>query len=79
MNEAYLIKNTTRQQREKIVEESLGGSGVGCDDCSAAFYDMYQPYIDGEKEIDEITRGFQRGYISDMERLPREACQYIPQ
>ena len=30
--EEYLIKNTTREQREQIVKDSLGYSELGCDD-----------------------------------------------
>jgi len=61
----YLIKNTTREQREKIVRDSLSCGGGGCENCSACGaygaidpYDMYQPYIDGEKELAEITQAF---------------------
>lgn len=33
-NEKYLIKNTTRAQREAIVRKSLGGEGCnGCSGC----------------------------------------------
>lgn len=49
-NEKYLIKNTTRAQREAIVRKSLGGEGCsgcsGCDGigCGDAF-EIYQEYI----------------------------------
>jgi hypothetical protein len=65
MMEDYLIKNTTREQREKIVRDSLSCGGGGCENCSACGaygsidpFDMYQPYIDGEKELAEITQAF---------------------
>ncbi|SCP99672.1 hypothetical protein [Anaerobium acetethylicum] len=68
--EEYLIKNTTREQREKIVRDALGCGGGGCENCSACGiygaidpYEMYQPYIDGEKELSEITKEFQAKYI----------------
>ena len=35
MHEQFLIKNTTREQREKIVKESLSCGGGGCEDCKA--------------------------------------------
>jgi hypothetical protein len=70
MHEQFLIKNTTREQREKIVKESLSCGGGGCEDCKACGaygagdpYDMYQPYIDGKKEIDEINRTFNARYL----------------
>ena len=30
----YLIKDTTKEEREKIVEESLGNMSATCDGCS---------------------------------------------
>ena len=69
--EEYLIKNTTREQREKIVRDSLSCGGENsCENCSACGaygainpYEMYQPYIDGEKEIAEITREYMPGFV----------------
>lgn len=66
----FLIKNTTREQREEIVKRSLGCGGEGCENCSACGvygaadpFDMYQPYIDGEKEISEINDAFKASYL----------------
>lgn len=73
----YLIEHTTREQREQIVKESLGYSDIGCEGCGDG-YDMYQPYIDGEKEISEITRAYQAKYVrGDMNRQEREQCNYV--
>ena len=76
--EEYLIKNTTRAQREQIVKEALGYSDVGCDDAGGAYgYDMYQDYIDGKREIDEITRSFRANYVhGDMEKPSTGGCSY---
>lgn len=70
MNDKFLIKNTTKEQREKIVRESLGCGGGGCENCSACGvygagdpFDMYQPYIDGLKEISEINREFRASFL----------------
>ena len=71
--EEYLIKNTTREQREQIVRESLGYSDIGCEDASDG-YDMYLPYIEGKKELKEITMEYQARYIKDMEREERRSC-----
>lgn len=54
----YLIKDTTREEREQIVAESIGNISGLCDGCSAGVNDMYQPYIDGRKELREINRDF---------------------
>lgn len=66
----FLIKNTTREQREKIVRDSLGCGGGGCENCSSCGifgagdpYDMYQPYIDGKKELSEINQEFKASYL----------------
>lgn len=72
--EKYLIKNTTRAQREQIVKDSLGYSDLGCEDCTNG-YDMYQPYIDGEKEISEITQSYRTSYISEpKDDFRRHGC-----
>lgn len=71
--EDYLIKNTTREQREQIVRESLGYSDIGCEECGDG-YDMYLPYIEGKKELREITMEYQTQYVKDMEREARRSC-----
>jgi len=70
MLEQYLVRNTTREQREKIIRDSLGCGGGGCDNCSSCGVygagdplDMYQPYIDGFKEIEDINREFKARYF----------------
>jgi hypothetical protein len=66
----YSIKNTTREQREKIIKDSLGCGGGGCENCSSCGVfgagdplDMYQPYVDGLKEIEDINREFRARYF----------------
>lgn len=78
MIEEYLIQNTTKEQREQIVKESLGYSDVGCEESAGAYgYDLYQDYIDGIREIDEITKSFQTSYIrGEMDRPQRNSCGY---
>lgn len=65
MSDDYLIKNTTREEREKIVRDSLGYES-GCEDCGDMVgYDMYLDYIEGKKELKEITMEFRRGFICE--------------
>ena len=71
--EEYLIKNTTKEQREQIVRESLGYSEFGCDGCPDG-YDLYLPYIEGKKELREITMEYSANYMRDMEREERNKC-----
>lgn len=66
----YLIKDTTREEREAIVAESLGNIDANCDGCMSGLAEMYQDYIDGKKEIREITMEFNARYIK--EDLPTE-------
>jgi len=59
-----LIKETTREEREKIVEDAIGNISGVCDGCSAGLIEMYQAYIDGEMELREVNAAFRRSYIS---------------
>lgn len=60
----YLIKDTTREEREQLVAESLGNISASCDGCSAGIVEMYQDYIDGKKELKDINMEFRAGYVS---------------
>ena len=62
----YLIKDTTKEEREAIVAESLGNISATCDGCSAGIVEMYQAYIDGEKELREINMEFNARYVSGL-------------
>ena len=55
---SILIKNTTREEREQIVAESIGNINGSCDGCAAGLAEMYQDYIDGKKEIRDINMEF---------------------
>ena len=72
----YLIKDTTKEERKQIVEESLGNISANCDGCMARLADMYQDYIDGKKEIREINMEFNAGYIKEDIRQERTGCFY---
>lgn len=72
--ESYLIRDTTRAQREQIVRESLGYSDIGCDDGDDG-YEMYLPYIEGKKELKEITMEYRTRYLKNMEAEERGRCQ----
>ena len=71
----YLIKDTTKEERRQIVEESLGSISGSCDGCMAGLAEMYEDYIEGKKEIREITMEFNARYMrGDMEREERHSC-----
>ena len=62
-----LIKDTTREEREQIIRQSLD-CGSGCENCSSCWlgggspFDMYQDYIDGRKEIAQINAEYHARY-----------------
>ena len=73
---SILIKNTTREERERIVAESIGNINGSCDGCSSGLIEMYQPYIDGIKEIREINMEFRANYESGVEGPQKADCGY---
>ena len=71
----YLIAETTREEREKIVAESLGNIEANCDGCMAGLAEMYQEYIDGKKELRQINMEFNARYVKgDMEKDNGRSC-----
>ena len=48
--DSILIKDTTREERERIVAESIGSIDGSCDGCAAGLAEMYRDYIDGKLE-----------------------------
>ncbi|MEE1114751.1 MAG: purine biosynthesis protein PurH [Eubacterium sp.] len=61
---SLLIKDTTRDERARIVEESLGEMGAACDGCAAGVIDMYDDYIEGRLELSEVNARFRAHYES---------------
>ena len=67
---SILIKDTTKEEREKIVAQSLAVCGGACDFCSGCdnlgggrIESLYQAYINGEKEISEINAEYYAGFV----------------
>ena len=68
---SILIKDTTREERIRIVHQALWGScGIDCEFCSGCdnrgggrTESIYQPYIDGIKEIREINEEFRAPFV----------------
>ncbi len=73
---SILIKDTTREEREQIVAESIGNINGSCDGCMAGLAEMYQDYIDGKKEIREINMEFRAQYESGIEGPEKGGCGY---
>ena len=73
---SLLIKDTTKEEREQTVAESLGNINGSCDGCASGLADMYQDYIDGRRELKEINMSFRRGYVSGDEGPQKKECGY---
>ena len=74
MNRSIRIADTTREEREKIVAESIGNISGLCDGCSPGMIEMYQDYIDGRKELREINAEFRMRYTSGAQGPERSCC-----
>lgn len=73
---SILIKDTTREERKKIVAEALGGDAGGCDDVMSGLADMYDDYIEGKKELKEINMEFRAHFISGNDGPDRQGCSF---
>ena len=71
---SILIKDTTREEREQIVEESIGNIEGACDGCMPGIIEMYQDYIDGKRELREINMAFNRGYTHAEANSEHNGC-----
>ncbi len=69
-----LISETTREERERLVAESLGNVDVACDGCAVGIIEMYQDYIDGKKELREVNMEYRARYVSGGEGPGRRGC-----
>ena len=74
MSNSIRIADTTREQREQIVAESIGNITGLCDGCSPGIIEMYQDYIDGKRELREINAEFQARYVSGINKPDRIGC-----
>lgn len=74
---SILIKDTTREERERIVADSLGAIDASCDGCSAGMYEMYEDYIEGKCELREINMRYRAGYVSGKQGHDRLGCGII--
>ncbi|MDY4813395.1 MAG: purine biosynthesis protein PurH [Ruminococcus sp.] len=64
MHKSIKIADTTKEERIEIVKNSLSFGEESCEG-SVGFdvMSMYQPYIDGEKEIAQINMEFHSGMV----------------
>ena len=62
---SILIKDTTKEERIRIVQEGLSQCGGACDFCNGcdnlgggSVDAIYEPYINGEKELRQINEEY---------------------
>ena len=73
----YLICDTTKEEREKLVAEALGNIEATCDGCMPGLADMYQDYKNKKKELREINMEFQARYVKGDDMPGRDGCGYM--
>ena len=71
---SVLIADTTREEREAIVAESIGNIDGACDGCSPGLIEMYQDYIEGRRELRDINMEFNARYTSGATGPTRGEC-----
>ena len=76
---SILIADTTREEREQIVAESVGNIDGACDGCSPGLIKMYQDYIEGRKELRQVNMEFNARYISGATGPERGECDFSRQ
>ena len=71
-----LISETTKEERERIVADSLGNIDGACDGCAAGLAEMYVDYIEGRRELREINMEFRAHYESGIDGPEKTDCGY---
>ena len=73
---SLLIADTTREEREQIVAESIGNIDGACDGCMPGLIEMYKDYIEGRRELREINMEFRARYMSGAMGPDHQGCDY---
>ena len=76
---SLLIADTTREERERIVADSIGNIDGACDGCRPGLIEMYQDYIEGRKELRQVNMEFNARYISGATGPERGECDFSRQ
>ena len=71
---SILIKDTTREECQQIVDDAIGNISASCDGCAEGIIEMYQAYIDGEMELREVNAAFNARYVSGEQGAARRSC-----
>ena len=76
---SILIADTTREEREQIVADSIGNIDGLCDGCSPGLTRMYLDYIEGRRELREINMEFNARYTRGAPLPDRDGCDWSGQ
>lgn len=68
-----LIKDTTKEERIALIREWLPIDD-GLEDCGIDLWDMYDPYIRGEKEIAECNAAFKADFYEERDSRKDPGC-----
>ena len=74
MGKSILIKDTTREERVRIIRGSLDCGAGGCENCSICWLGggsvdgIYQDYIDGKRELADINREYSERFAGRQRR-----------
>ncbi len=67
---SILIKDTTREERIRIVNQGLAACGTECEGCNGcdnlgggSVERIYEPYIEGLKELKDINMEYDRSIV----------------
>ena len=73
---SLLIADTTREERERIVAESIGNIDGACDGCRPGLIEMYQDYIDGKAEMHTSVSGV-ADHLAENDSHAMQICRNI--
>ena len=62
---SILIKDTTREERQQIVDDAIGNISASCDGCAEGIIEM---------ELREVNAAFNARYVSGEQGAARRSC-----
>ncbi|MDO4491039.1 MAG: hypothetical protein Q4B85_08240 [Lachnospiraceae bacterium] len=68
-----LIKDTTKEERIALIRQWIPAED-GLEDCGIDLWEMYDPYIRGEKEIAECNAAFSEGFYEESDLHGEPGC-----
>lgn len=63
IEEPWLIKNSTKEERQKRINGAIAIQSTGGGLPTPKAMELYQKYIDGEMELEEIRQEILKNYV----------------